>query len=32
MTQKLMKKMKNNKGGLKNALKGLDIDSIQKMK
>lgn len=32
MTQKLMKKMKNNKGGIQNALKGLDIDSIKKMK
>lgn len=32
MTQKLMKKMKNNKGGIQNALKGLDLDSIKKMK
>ena len=28
-TQKLMKKMQNNKGGMKNALKGLDINSLK---
>ena len=32
MTQKLMKKMQNNKGGMKNALKGLDINSLKGLK
>lgn len=32
MTQKLMKKMQNNKGGMKNALRGLDINSLKNLK
>ena len=32
MTQKMMKKMKSSKGGMKNALKGFDIDSLKNMK
>ena len=32
MTKKLMKKMQNNKGGMKNMLKGMDMDSIKGMK
>ena len=32
MTQKLMKKMQNNKGGIKNALKGIDMNSLKKMR
>lgn len=32
MTQKLMKKMQNNKGGMKNALKGIDINSLKNLK
>lgn len=32
MTQKLMKKMQNNKGGMKNMLKGIDANSLKGMK
>ena len=32
MTQKLMKKMQNNKGGMKNLLKGIDTNSLKGMK
>lgn len=32
MTRKLMKKMQNNKGGMKNMIKGLDMDSLKGMK
>ena len=32
MTRKLMKKMQNNKGGMKNMMKGLDINSLKGMK
>ena len=32
MTQKLMKKMQNQKGGMKNALKGLDINALKNLK
>ena len=32
MTQKMMKKMKNNKGGMKNIMKNLDMDSLKGMK
>lgn len=32
MTRKLMKKMQNNKGGMKNMMKGLDMDSLKGMK
>ena len=32
MTQKMMKKMQNNKGGIKNMLKGLDEKSLKGMK
>lgn len=32
MTQKLMKKMKNNKGGMKNMLKGIDANALKGMK
>ena len=32
MTQKMMKKMQNNKGGMKNMMKNLDIDSLKGMK
>ena len=32
MTQKLMKKMQNNKGGMKNMMKGLDINSLKGLK
>ncbi len=32
MTQKLMKKMQNNKGGMKNMLKGIDANSLKNMK
>ena len=32
MTQKLMKKMQNNKGGMKNMLKGIDPKSLKGMK
>ncbi len=32
MTQKLMKQMKGNKGGMKNALKGFDINSLKNLK
>lgn len=31
-TQKLMKKMQNNKGGIKNALKGMDLNSLKNLK
>ena len=30
MTQKMMKKMQNSKGGMKNALKGMDINTLKK--
>ena len=32
MTQKMMKKMQNDKGGMKNALKGIDMDSLKNFK
>lgn len=32
MTQKMMKQMKNKKGGMKNALKGLNIDDLKNLK
>ncbi|MBQ6992608.1 MAG: signal recognition particle protein [Clostridia bacterium] len=32
MTQKMMKKMQNSKGGMKNALKGMDVNSLKNMK
>lgn len=32
MTQKLMKKMQNSKGGMKNMLKGIDVNSLKGMK
>ena len=32
MTRKLMKKMQNNKGGMKNMMKNLDMNSIKGMK
>ena len=32
MTQKMMKKMQANKGGMKNMLKGMDIDSLKNIK
>ena len=32
MTQKLMKKMQNNKGGMKKALKGLDMNALKSMR
>ena len=32
MTRKMMKKMQNQKGGMKNALKGLDMNSLKNMK
>ena len=32
MTQKLMKQMQNNKGGMKNMLKGIDANSLKGMK
>lgn len=32
MTEKLMKKMQNKKGGLKNALKGFDMNSLKNLK
>ena len=32
MTQKLMKKMQNNKGGMKKALKGLDMHALKNLK
>lgn len=32
MTQKMMKKMQNNKGGMKNMLKGIDTDSLKNFK
>ena len=32
MTQKLMKKMQNNKGGMKKALKGLDMNALKNLK
>ncbi len=32
MTRKLMKKMQNNKGGMKNMMKNLDANSLKGMK
>ena len=32
MTQKMMKKMQSNKGGMKNMLKNMDIDSLKNIK
>ena len=32
MTQKLMKQMKNNKGGMKKALNGLDLNSLKNLR
>lgn len=32
MTRKMMKKMQNNKGGMKNMLKGIDMNSLKGMK
>ena len=32
MTRKLMKKMQNNKGGMKNMMNGLDMNSLKGMK
>ena len=32
MTQKLMKKMQNNKGGMKKAFKGLDMNALKNLK
>jgi len=32
MTRKLMKKMQNNKGGMKKMLNGLDINSLKGLK
>ena len=32
MTQKMMKKMQNNKGGMKKALKGLDMNALKNLK
>lgn len=32
MTRKMMKKMQNSKGGMKNMLKGMDMDSLKNMK
>ena len=32
MTQKMMKKMKNNKGGMKNLMKGIDEKSLRNFK
>ncbi len=32
MTRKLMKKMQNNKGGMKNMIKNLDTNSLKGMK
>ena len=32
MTKKLMKKMQNNKGGVKNIMKNLDMNSLKGMK
>ena len=32
MTKKLMKKMQNNKGGMKNMMKNLDMNSLKGMK
>ena len=32
MTRKMMKKMQNKKGGMKNALRGLDMNSLKNMK
>jgi signal recognition particle GTPase len=32
MTKKMMKKVQNNKGGMKNALKGIDMNSLKNMK
>ena len=32
MTRKLMKKMQNNKGGMKNMMKNIDMNSLKGMK
>ena len=32
MTQKLMKKMQSNKGGMKNMLKGMDLNALKNLK
>ncbi len=32
MTRKMMKKVQNNKGGMKSALRGLDMNSLKNMK
>lgn len=32
MTRKMMKKMQNGKGGMKNMLKGIDMNSLKNMK
>ena len=32
MTRKMMKKMQNSKGGMKGALRGLDMNSLKNMK
>lgn len=32
MTQKMMKKMKSNKGGMKNLMKNLDINNLKNIK
>lgn len=32
MTRKLMKKMQNNKGGMRNMMKNLDMNSLKGMK
>jgi len=32
MTKKMMKNVQNNKGGMKNALRGLDMNSLKNMK
>lgn len=32
MTQKMMKKMKNNKGGLKKMMKGIDENALKNFK
>ena len=32
MTRKLMKKMQSNKGGMKNMMKNLDVNSLKGMK
>ena len=32
MTKKMMKKIQNNKGGIKNALRGIDVNSLKGLK